>query len=185
MNSRTPSVLKNTLRAASGGVAVIIAIIALMFMKGGGTGDGDAEDEPSTPGSELISVENGSAGDSNDDTSDPSDADAAPDEDTDEEGGLTADEKQALSGDMLGILIREYSYSIVVPGDEETYQPVELERLLQLAQLTKGDSNGIRVKILRAESSRMKAEVDLKKALADVGIGEDAVYTPKELLPEQ
>lgn len=184
MNSKSPSVFKNILRAGSGGVAVLVALFLMMFMKGGGDGDGETDEKPTTPGTDMVSVDTTGAAGTTDDTSESPNDEVKPDESESEAGGLTAEEKTALSDNVLGIMIDEYDYFMVIPGEVTIYRPTELDQLLALAQKAEGDSNGIRVRILNRKSSRMKAQVDLKKALADIGIGEDAVYMPKELLDD-
>lgn len=176
MNSKRPGVFKNTFRAASGGILAIAALLMLMFMRGGGSGEGDGEsdgEQPSPkPAESLVTTE------TTPDTTEPL---TVKDK---SEGGLTPDEQQALSDQMLGILIDERSYLLEVPGQDDTiYRPAELQRLLELAARTTGDSNGIRVRILRRESSRTTAEVELKSALAKIGIGDDAVYMPADFIP--
>ncbi len=175
MNSKRPAILKNILRAGSGGVAVVVALILMMFLKGG-SGDGESDAPPSP----MTSVDDSAS--STPTTSTPS-ADTA-ESDPEENGGLTPEEQKALDEDVLGIMIDEYDYFLVVPGEDVIYRPTKVDRLLELAEQAKGDSNGIRVRIVRRETSRTKAEVDLKTALAGIGIGEDAVYMPEELLPK-
>ena len=177
MNSKRPAIVKNILRAGSGGVAVVVALILMMFLKGG-SGDGESD----TPPSPMASVDESSS--SSTTTTTPSPSTDASNEDSPENGGLTAEEAKALEEDVLGIMIDEYDYFLVVPGEDVIYRPTKIDRLLELAGQAKGDSNGIRVRIVRRETSRTKAEVDLKTALAGIGIGEDAVYMPEELLPK-
>ena len=189
MTSKTPYVFRNSARAASGGVALVIAVIAFLFFRGGGFGDGaneagDGDDTGAVintdarPGKSVAATQDSEAATGQQDSSSKgSNQDNAT-------GGLTDDEKTALTDDVLGIMIDEYSYFMVIPGEDTIYRPTELDRLVQLAQQATGDSNGIKVRILRRETSRTKAEVDLKNALAEGGIGEDAVYMPKDLLAE-
>ena len=181
MNSKRPAIIKNVMRASSGGVALVLALIALMFLKGStGDGEGDGESE-SNP---LISVNAPAPGASGSVESDSEEPAADSDETGDTESdGLTDDEDKALAGDVLGILTDEYDYFLIVPGEVAEYRPTNLSRVLELAEKAKGDSNGIRVRIVCSEASRTKTEVDLKAALAGIGIGEDSVYMPKELVP--
>ena len=171
--SRKPAFAKNVTRAATGGIAAVIAVILLMFMNGFGSGDGDSD---SDDGGDNLMV-------STDPQSDRQDSDT--DNESDVSGGLTDDEQKALEDGILEVLIDDTEYFLVLPGDDPIYRPTPMADLIRLAGQAKGDSNGIRVKILRRETSRTKAEVDLKQALEDAGIGEDAVYMPSELLPAQ
>jgi hypothetical protein len=175
MGSKRPGVMKSTMRAASGGVIVVAALLALMFFRGTGTGDGDAETAgtpDASPGNTLVSTETTPGNSKN------------PVVPRDESGGLTPDEQKALSGKVLGILIDERSFLLAVPdGESEIYKPIKLQRLTELAKLADGDSNGIRVRVMRRESARMSAEAGIKQALQSVGIGDDAIYMPAEFVP--
>lgn len=186
MNSRRPKLGRNMLRAGSGGVAVVLALIALMFFQSGHLGDGDSDGEgegenqdaveplaSTEPDALPVTVTSNS---STPEPPEPADTDHA------EDGGLTDDEKRALADGVLEILIDENDYFLVLPGAVTIYRPAEMSQLMRLAEQTSGDSNGIRVRILRRESSRAKAEIDLKTALAGIGIGADAVYMPQEFL---
>ena len=187
MNSRRPAIVKNVMRASSGGVALILALIALMFLQG--VGDGDGEGESKSDSDPLIKVDasatsDAPASDSSDTDSDnTADSESDTENSADPESGLTADEQKALASDVLGVLTDEYDYYLIVPGDVAAYRPTTLARILELAAQAKGDSNGIRVRIVCSKASRTKTEVDLKAALAGIGVGEDAVYMPKELVP--
>lgn len=186
MNSRRPKLGRNMLRAGSGGLAVVLALIALMFFQGGQLGDGDSDGEGNSNADPLASADPAatpinttevrSTLEQSSDAEDPSDSV--------EQGGLTADEQTALADGVLEVLIDENDYFVILPGTVTIYRPTEIPKLLQLAQQTTGDSNGIRVRILRRETSRAKAEIDLKTALAGIGIGADAVYMPQEFLPK-
>jgi hypothetical protein len=175
--SRKPAFAKNVTRAATGGIAVVIAAILLMFLQGGfGDGDGDSE---SDGGDDNLMV----SADPGDDSRNEAGSGKDDDEDSGNDGGLTEEQQKALEDGVLEILIDEVEYFLVLPGEEPIYRPSVIGDLVKLAEHAKGDSNGIRVRILRRETSRTKAEVDLKQALSDAGIGDDAVYMPAELLP--
>lgn len=177
MNSKSPSVMKSTAKAGAGGAIVVAAVLALLFFRGGGgppgsSGDGSPElAEPS-----LVNA-----------TSPPANSENVPETPpvfSEPSGGLTADEELALSGKVLAILVDERSYFMAVPTDNDAiYRPAELQRLLELAQLAEGDSNGIRIRILQRESARISAKTELEARLADLGIGTDAVYTQSEFIP--
>ncbi|MEO2019773.1 MAG: hypothetical protein ABGZ53_36030 [Fuerstiella sp.] len=170
MVSKRPRVIKSTARAATGGIIVVAALLALMFFRGAGSGTG--EGESSSPLPTMVATE--SNADEAENSSEPMLAD----------GGLTADEQKALSDQVLSILIDEHDYLMVIPDDSTTiYRPMEMERLVELAQQAEGDSNGIRVRILQRESARPSAEEDLKAALASAGIDVDALYQQSEFIP--
>ena len=178
--SKRPRILKTTARAASGGVIVIAALLALLFFRGPGLGQGEGDadsDAADSADSAMASTETPAGGATP--TVAPADSDP-----TAETGGLTPDEERALSDKILAILIDEHEYRLEVPGDSETlYRPIEMERLLELAELAEGDSNGIKTRILRRENARASAEEKLKLELEHVGIRTDAVYMPEEFVP--
>jgi hypothetical protein len=60
-------------------------------------------------------------------------------------------------------------------------KPVELPELIKLIQDVPGDEDGIRVRVYEMTTMRMKAEEDLKKAIAEAEIPETAVlWVPSE-----
>ncbi|MEQ9409736.1 MAG: hypothetical protein RIK87_18515 [Fuerstiella sp.] len=185
MNSKRPGAVKTAVRAAQGGIIAVIALIAMMFLRSSGTGSGDAETESSTAESSqtLVSADTPTPSATSSEAKDTAD-DAAKDGAEVATGGLTTDEQRALADDVLGVLIDEYDYLLEVPaGNTVLYRPTALNRIVELAAQAGGDSNGLKVRILRRESSRTQAEEDLKSALADTGIGADAVYMPAEFVP--
>ena len=170
---KRPRVIKSTVKAASGGVIVVAALLALIFFKGPGLGTGEgteenpamattaspANEEPAAPASDSPAV-------------------------VEDDGGLTEDEKKALSGNVLAVLIDEHEFRMALPGDAGTiYREVEFTRLLELAQEAEGDSNGIRVRILRRENARASAEERLKRELFGVGVKTNAIYMPADFVP--
>ena len=127
MNSKRPGVVKSTTRAASGGIIVVAALLVLMFLRGSGDGknetSGPATEDSSKPA--LTTTESPSE-------PTPEDADDMTNGVT--KNGLTDDEKRALSGSILGILIDDWDYLLEVPGESESiYRPAKLERLVQLS----------------------------------------------------
>lgn len=172
MSASKPKVVKSTVKAASGGVIVVVALLALMFLQGPGTGSGETDGEGLAPVKPTMV------------TTEPPETPDAKDDGDSAAGGLTDDEQKALSGNVLGILIDERSYLLEVPtGTETDFVPAELRRLLELAAMADGDSNGIRIRILQRETARAKAEQDLRQALGEIGIGTDAIYMPAEFVP--
>ena len=164
--------MRSAVRAASGGVVVVAALIALMFFRGPGTGSNESDGDGFSPVSPSMAT-----------TQAPVESPTAITADT-AEGGLTPDEQKALDGRVLGVLIDEWDYLLEVPGEVESiYRPAGLDRLIVLAQQVDGDSNGIRVRILQRESARPKAEQDLRNALSEVGLGPEAIYMPDSFIP--
>lgn len=170
MNSQRPRVIKNTARAATGGIIVVAALLVLMFFRGAGSETGDGDSSNRTPS--MVTTESGM------------DARETPTKAEPAGGGLTADEQKALSDRVLSILIDEHDYLMEIPDDAVTiYRPSDIERLVELARQAEGDSNGIRVRILQRESARPSAEEKLKLALASAGIDVDALYQQSEFVP--
>lgn len=177
MNSRRISPVRSTVKAASGGALAIAAIIALLFFRGSGFGEAE-ETSPGDSGEEMVSVDPNSTLD----TPPENPADPPPPDDADDD--LTSDETKALSSGVLSVLIDERSFLLAVPTEAGTvYQPLQLDRAAQLAGRVPGDSNGIRVRILRRETARPSAEQSLMAELKQMGIDKDALYMPAEYIP--
>lgn len=170
MNLRGPIGFgRKVTRTASGGIIVIVALLAVLFMQGPGTGDGESSDPGSSSSdSELLASTN---------------AGGVPLATDQQYGGLTDNEQAALSGKTLIVLIDEYDYWMQVLGDgAETWQPIELARLAEVARQAPGDSNGIRVRIEKRVTSRPRAELKLLEEFEKVGISKDAIFESSELI---
>lgn len=173
--NNSPSVFKSTRRAATGGVLVIGAILALIFLRAGGLGDSDNKTkgtpEATDAGKELLATTTSTNG------STPSSSNA-------DDSGLSADERKALAGDVLTVLIDEYTYRIQISdGDEPIYRESTIERIVALAKQARGDSNGLKVRVQQRENARASAEHTLKNELRHAGISADAVHVVAESVP--
>jgi hypothetical protein len=75
------------------------------------------------------------------------------------------------------VLIDERSYFLrrVVDGQEE-YNRIELPELINLAKSTRGNEDGIRVRIFRRESSRASAENVLHEKLTEAGLPRQSIH---------
>ncbi|MFO1003995.1 MAG: hypothetical protein U0936_27070 [Planctomycetaceae bacterium] len=168
-------VVRTTSRAGVGGGAILIGLALFLLFKGlgpGGTGSTGSGTGPQS-GKAMISATGTE--------SSSEDAVAAPDE---IKGGLTNEEKKSLSSDVFTVLIDEKNFLIELPGfPDPVYREIKLPRVLELAKLVKGDSNGIRVRILRRESARASAEFDLTSGLQKVGVEKDAIIMPADFVP--
>jgi hypothetical protein len=166
-------------RAGIGGGALLIALALYLLFRGfgpGGTGSSGSGTGPGESQPTLITTQ-----------SDPSAQEsekkslALPDP---TEGRLADDEKKALAGNVLTVLIDERDYLIELPGEPESlFRPTSLPRIIELAELTKGDSNGIRVRILRRETARALSEQELLNELLRIGIRKDHVIMPGGFVP--
>lgn len=159
-NDRVPlpgRIVRGTSRAGMGGGAILIGLALFLLFRGfglGGTGASGSGKESSL---------------------------AAPDPII---GGLTDDEHKALSGNILTVLIDDYQYMIELPGKPDTiHRPTELSRIVELAGLAKGDSNGIKVRVLIRQSARASAEKKLQADLEHSGIHRDAIMMTSEFVP--
>lgn len=174
-------VTRGTSRAGIGAGAILVGLALFLLFRGfgpggtGATGSGTGT-ESSREGSTMITTAAPSS-----ESSAPRTPLAAPDR---VEGGLTEDEKKSLSGDMLTVLIDEHEYLIEIPGSPDSvFRPTPLEGIVELAAMSKGDTNGTRVRILRRQSSRASAEEKLKLELERRGIHKDSVMMPGEFVP--
>jgi hypothetical protein len=85
---------------------------------------------------------------------------------------------------VLTVLIDERAYRVQVPAEPEPlYRDSSLEQIRSLASSTTGDTNGIRVRILRRETARQSAETALQQTLEQAGITVDAILMPSETVP--
>lgn len=168
-------VLRTTSRAGIGGGAILIGLALFLLFKGmgpGGTGSSGSGIGPES-GKTLITSKGTETKTKN--------AVAAPDE---IKGGLTDEEKKSLSGDMFTVLIDEKNFLIELPGDPDpVYREASLPRIIELAKLARGDSNGTRVRILRRDSARASAEFDLIEGLHKAGISKDSTIMPADFVP--
>lgn len=171
---------RGTTRAGIGGAAILIGLALYFMFRGfgpGGTGvsgSGTGSD-PGTEGPTMISTANPSS------AAGPENSQVASIPSTD---GLTDDERKALSGVTLTVLIDEHDYLIELPGTPDPiFRPTPLDRIVTLATRAKGDSNGTKVRILRRQSSRASAEERLKLELDRKGIHKDAIVMPSEFVP--
>ncbi len=162
-----------------GGGAILIGIVLYLIirglgMPGGGPGLGTGSELNSNSTDDATSLV----------STDSPDADKIATSPNSEAGdGLTEDEKKSVAVETLTVLIDGHDYLLGIPTSSELlYRPTDLKRIVELAQKVKGDSSGIRVKILRRESSRAVAEVKLMTELNHVGVKQDAIVMPKDFV---
>ena len=168
-------VVRSSSRAGIGGGAILIGLALFLLFKGiGPGGTGLSGSGIGTESEKSLITATG--------TETPSEkALAAPDE---VKGGLTDDEKKSLSGDVFTVLIDEKSFLMELPGDlDPVYVETPLPRVIELAKLAKGDSTGIRVRILRRENARASAEFDLIDGLHKAGVSKDSTIMPADFVP--
>jgi hypothetical protein len=177
--------IRTTSRAGIGGGALLIGLALFLLFRGFG---------PGGTGASGSGTGTGEAGDGKADAMVLASTTVSQQSATDAEiaqagldktrAGLTDDEKKALNGNVLTVLIDEHDYRIQLPGTPDAvYRAAPLDRIVELATLANGDSNGIRVQILRRESARASAEEKLKLELTRKGIHEDAVVMPGDFVP--
>lgn len=105
--------------------------------------------------------------------------------DSAEDSANTENATASLAGQpVLTVLIDERSYRVQVPAEPAPlYRDSSLEQIRSLASTTTGDTNGIRVRILRRETARQSAETALHQTLEQAGITVDAILMPSETVP--
>lgn len=173
------TVVRKTSKAGMTGGAVLIGLALFMLFRGlgpGGPGTGANSDSGEDTGTQI------STSTSSSETTPTKEKSLVAPETV--AGGITDDEEKALSGNVFTVLIDEHSYLMEIPGTPDPiFRPTPLKRILELAPQAKGDSNGIRVRILRRENARASAEFELKSELERIGIRNDAVIMPGEFVP--
>jgi hypothetical protein len=177
-NSPPGKIVRKTSQAATGGAVMFIAFLALMIFRHGlGTGDGTG-DETAAPSTSKNSVDSSMAT-----TEAPPSSGTllTPDKAV---GGLTSDEKRALSSNVLTLLIDEHDYLMQISAEPQpVYRPVQLSRIIELAPQARGDANGIRVLIRRRENARAAAEEKLKLELSHYAVPASAVHMAEDFVP--
>ena len=90
--------------------------------------------------------------------------------------------KMAASPAVLEIRIDNHDY--LVPDDHSAtgVRKVDLDEAVKLAQVTTGNDDGIRVRIVRSHSARLTAWATLHDALAKAGMSQDSIRMPKDLV---
>lgn len=171
-------IVRNTSRAGMGGGAILIALALFLLFKGLGPGGTGASGSGTGKGTTSTEHAKAVVGETN-----PKEGSglAVPESLV---GGMTDDERKALSGDLLTVLIDDFQYMIELPGNPDSvHRPAELSRIVQLASLAKGDSNGIKVRVLIRQSARASAESQLLADLEHSGIHRDAIMMTSEFVP--
>lgn len=184
-NSLPGRIMKSSSRATMGGTALLAALVMYLLMNFGtgfGTGSSNSKGGPA-PESSGESTSRESASQTKNDAPKIDQATPTSLVPDSRSGGLSDDEKKALNGNVLTVLIDERSYFIEIPGQESLYRPTDLKRILELAKHASGDTNGIRVRVLRRETARASAEEQLKLDLARIGINSTAIYMSETLVP--
>jgi len=178
-------IVRSTSRAGVWGGALLVGLALFLLFRGfgpGGTGSSNSGSGPESNGGSDPKISTSAPT-----SAAPSSTSPAPTSLTAPDplaGGLTDDEKKALSGDVLTVLIDEHSFLMELPGSPDPiFRPIPLERVVELATLSKGDTNGVKVKILRRETSRASAEFQLKSELERKGIRGDSLVMPTEFVP--
>ncbi len=173
-------IVRGTSRAGMGGGAILIGLALFMLFRGFGPGGTGASGSGTGKGSASTEHAKAAVGSSETRPKEGSGL-VAPDAVV---GGLTDDERKALSGDLLTVLIDDFQYMIELPGNPDAIlRPAELSRIVQLASLAKGNSNGIKVRVLIRQSARASAESQLLADLEHSGIHRDAIMMTTEFVP--
>lgn len=96
----------------------------------------------------------------------------------------TTDGSMAAAGDVLHVIVDDQHYALreMVDGQSQ-YRPIDLAELIELAKETKGNADGIRVRIASRESARYTAEARLHDELIKAGLPEQSLFRQKELAP--
>lgn len=81
------------------------------------------------------------------------------------------------AGQTVRVIIRDRDY-FLKEGRQET--PLPLDRLVDTVRDVSGDDDGVRLRVYRAESARVTAELELREALQKAEIPESATYWSPE-----
>ncbi len=181
-------VVRGTTKAGVSVGAIVLGMLAFLLLRGfgpggpGGSGGAGDAGEGSGDAQDLTSVDAGE-----DATSAPADSDrssAQPRGLSGDDDDLTSDERNALASQVLNVLIDERQFLIQIAATPTPlFRPSPLARIAELAARAPGDTNGIRVRILRRETARPSAENELREVLKSVGLLDDAILMPAETVP--
>ncbi len=171
-------IVRGTSRAGMGGGAILIGLAMFLLCRGFGPG-GTGSSGSGTGSSPGDIVKSSMPEGERPDIPEPDLIAADP-----LIGGLTDDERKALSSDILTVLIDDYQYMIQLPGTSDAmFRPATLPRIVELATLAKGDSNGTKVRVLIRQTARASAEKQLQADLEHGGIHRDAIMMTSEFVP--
>ncbi|MCA9062567.1 MAG: hypothetical protein KDA96_05895 [Planctomycetaceae bacterium] len=176
------NVARGTGRAVTGGGILLAALALLMFLRHGpGTSnedpgkDSDGTDSAteSVTDPATIMVQSDSVAEHGFSTSPR----PSPDESA---SPLTDEERQALAGSVITVEIDDYSY-LLEYGPENDLQKIArpVDRIVHLAGQARGDSNGLKIRIREIGTTRPRAELELREALKQAGISENAIHTTR------
>lgn len=85
--------------------------------------------------------------------------------------------------EVLTVLIEDRHYAIrQSDGNGETWNRIELERVVELAEQTPGNADGVRVRIIRDESARASAEIELQERLRKAGLSKESIVMAPDLV---
>lgn len=163
-------------RKVAGGLVILGIVIATFFkglFPGFGSGSGDGEDSGPT----LVASTDSSQPPA---TTPLAEEQPAQPEDTPEADEPAPETKAAL--ETLDVLIDGHDYLVSVRG--KGYTVVPLPAIMNVAKETSGNEDGIRVRILRKNSARVVAWSRLFEELEEVGIANDKVLMPKDLVAD-
>lgn len=85
---------------------------------------------------------------------------------------------------VLDVYVKGHSYQIKDPSGSGENVFIKMDDILKIAKLTTGNEDGVRVRILRYRSAKYVAWAQLAEELSHVGIGDDALRIPKDLLED-
>lgn len=83
---------------------------------------------------------------------------------------------------VLEIRIDNHEYIVPDDGTATGVRIVGLDEVVELAQATTGNDDGIRVRILRTGSARLTAWTTLHDSLVKAGLSLDSIRMPKDLV---
>ena len=83
---------------------------------------------------------------------------------------------------VLEIRIDNYDYFVADNSSKTGVRKVDLDEAVKLAQVTTGNDDGIRVRIVRSRSARLTAWTTLHDSLVKADLSLDSIRMPKDLV---
>tara|TARA_R110002072_G_scaffold287242_1_gene452653 strand:+ start:123023 stop:123502 length:480 start_codon:yes stop_codon:yes gene_type:complete len=153
-------------RTIAGGLLVVGAVFGAFvsgLLPGFGTGSGIGVQ---SPGSDSTSTASNNAS-----------PEPAP-----VEQPVTVNIETAAPPAVLEIRIDNHDYFVRDDSSATGVRQVDLDEAVKLAQVTTGNDDGIRVRILRSQSARLSAWTSLHDSLISANLTQDSIRMPKELV---
>ncbi len=95
---------------------------------------------------------------------------------------VVAKDETSAPAPVLEIRIDNHDYFVTDNDSETGVRKIDLDEAVKLAQVTTGNDDGIRVRIVRSRSARLTAWTTLHDSLVKANLSLDSIRMPKDLV---